>query len=338
MEPLLKAVTLKNYLAVAEQSGIHGIELLRQNRITLSMISDPDQMLPYANVLRLLEDSANRSGQESFGLLMAQSRTLADYGEVGLMMSHQATLRDALAVAIEYGNLINRHFALSIEGRGKLTFLHEETLADSSLPKRQAVELSTALVYQTCVSMLGPHWRPRAVTFTHARPSSTAVHDHMFRSKVEFDADFNGILCDTADLDAPNPKADPHLAAIAKRFMAQAPAVGQEELLFNLRKAMYLLLPSGKAKVKQIAPSLGMSVRTLQRQLDEKGLTFTDIVNSVRRELVYGHLSNRRNSIERVSTMLGYTKPTSFARWFSSEYGLSPKAWRNKAQGRNDRI
>lgn len=330
MEPLLKAVALKNYLAVADRCGLNGLDLLRKNQITPSMIADPDQMLPYAKVLHLLEDSAARSGQESFGLLMAEARTLADYGEVGLMMSHQATLRDALAVAIEYGNLINRHFALSVENRGKLTFLHEETLAASDLPKRQAVELSTALVYQTCASFLGPHWRPRQVTFTHSRPSNTAVHERLFRSKVEFDANFNGILCDTADIDAANPRADPNLAAIARRFMATAPVAGQDELLFNLRKAMYLLLPLGRAKVKQIAPGLGLSVRTLQRQLDEKGLTYSNIINDVRRDLVLGHLGNKRNSVERIGSMLGYTKATSFARWFSAEYGMSPQTWRKK--------
>lgn len=332
MEPLLRAVTLKNYMAVAERCGLNGLALLRKNHITPSMIADPDQMVPYGDVLRLLEDSAAQSGQESFGVMMAEARTLADFGEVGLMMSHQSTLREALAVAIEYGNLINRYFALSIEDRGRQTFLHEETMAESRIPKRQAVELSTALVYQTCVAILGPQWRPRLVTFTHDKPSSTIVHERMFRSRVEFGAAFNGILCETTDLDAANPKADPHLAAIAKRFMATSAGNPQDELLFNLRKAVYLLLPLGKAKVKHVAPSLGMSVRSLQRQLDERGQTFSDIINSVRRDLVLGHLSNRHNSIERTGTMLGYTKPTSFARWFSGEYGLSPQAWRKEQE------
>lgn len=102
-----------------------------------------------------------------------------------------------------------------------------------------------------------------------------------------------------------------------------------DDLLFNLRKATYLLLPLGKAKIKQVAPGLGMSVRNLQRQLDELGVSYSTVLNDVRRDLVLGHLQNRKNSIESVATLLGYTKATSFTRWFSAEYGKPPLQWRN---------
>lgn len=331
MEALLRAVTLKNYLPVADRCGIHGRELLRKHQITPAMIANPDNLLPYANVLRLLEDSAEQSGQESFGLLMAESRTLADHGDVSLLISHQPTLRDALAVAIDYGNLINQHFALSIEPRGKQVFLHEETLASSDLPKRQAVELSTALLNRLCASILGDQWHPRLVCFSHAKPSSLTIHERVFHAKLEFNASSNGILCDASALDLPNPRADPEMAAIARKFMGGARQGLERELVFTVRKAVYLLLPLGKAKVKHIAPSLGMSVRTLQRHLDDWGLSFSDLVNEVRREMVLGHLGNKGNDIEQVARMLGYTKPTSFTRWFKSQYGVPPQQWRASA-------
>lgn len=334
MEPLLRAVTLKNYVSIAEKCGLNALQLLRRNQLTPAMIADPELLLPYARVLRLLEDSAAESRQESFGLLMAEERSLADWGQVSLLMSHQPTLRGALTVAIDYGNLINRYFALRIEDRGRQTFLHEETLTASNLPKRQAIELSTALVHQTCTAILGNRWRPRLVCFTHARPSSLAVHERVFRSKFEFDSMYNGILCDTADLDAPNLKADPAMAAIAWRFMGSAAVDHTDDLVFNLRKAVYLLLPLGKAKIKQVAPCLGMSVRSLQRSLDELGLSFSGVVDDVRREVVLGHLRSRSSRIERVGSMLGYANTPSFTRWFIGEYGVSPLRWRMENLGR----
>jgi len=294
MEALLRAVALKHYVGIAERCGLNGLQMLRQHKITPAMIANPEQMLSYASVLQLLEDSAKDSGQESFGLLMAEVRTMADWGEVSLLMSHQPTLREALHVVIDFGNLINRYFALSIEDRGRRVFLREETLADSDLPKRQAVELSTALIFQTCSAILGHQWRPRMVCFTHSRPVSLTVHERFFRCPFEFDAGANGILCDAADLDAPNPKADPAMAAIARKFMGARDVHAPDDLLFNVRKATYLLLPLGKAKIKQIAPGLGMSVRNLQRQLDELGVSYSTVLNEVRKDLVVGHLQNRK--------------------------------------------
>lgn len=331
MEALLRAVALKHYVAVADRCGLNGLQMLRQHKITPAMIANPEQMLPYANVLQLLEDSATASGQESFGLLMAEFRTMADWGEVSLLMNHQPTLREALHVAIDFGNLINRYFALRIEDRGRRTFLREETLAESDLPKRQVVELSTALIHQTCTAILGQQWRPKMVCFTHSRPVSLAVHERLFRSAFEFDSSANGIWCDTTDLDVPNPKADPAMAAIARRFMGTRDTHASDDLLFNLRKATYLLLPLGKAKIKQIAPGLGMSVRSLQRQLDERGVSYSSVLNDVRKDLVLGHLQSRKNSIETIATLLGYTNATSFTRWFNAEYGRPPLQWRKRA-------
>ncbi|MDT8989327.1 AraC family transcriptional regulator [Curvibacter sp. APW13] len=330
MEALLRAVSLKHYVTIAEKCGLNGLQMLRQHKITPAMIANPEQMLSYASVLQLLEDSAKASGQESFGLLMAEVRTMADWGEVSLLMSHQPTLREALHVVMDFGNLINRYFALRIEDRGRRVFLREETLADSDLPKRQAVELSTALIHQTCAAILGTQWRPKMVCFTHSKPSTLTVHERVFHSRFEFDASANGIWCDAADLDAPNPRADPAMAAIARRFMGAREVRDADDLLFNLRKATYLLLPLGKAKIKQVAPGLGMSVRNLQRQLDELGVSYSTVLNEVRKELVLGHLQNRKTSIESIAAMLGYTKATSFTRWFNTEYGVPPRNWRKE--------
>mgnify|MGYP000903314164 CR=1 FL=1 len=327
MEALLRAVSLKHYVAIAEKCGLNGLQMLRQHKITPAMIANPEQMLSYASVLQLLEDSARASGQESFGLLMAEVRSMADWGEVSLLMSHQPTLREALHVVMDFGNLINRYFALRIEDRGRRVFLREETLAESDLPKRQAVELSTALIHQTCAAILGQQWRPNMVCFTHSKPSNLAVHDRVFHTRFEFDSSANGILCDAADLDAPNPRADPAMAAIARRFMGARDVHAPDDLLFNLRKATYLLLPLGMAKIKQVAPGMGMSVRNLQRQLDSLGVSYSAVLNEVRKELVLGHLQNRRNSVENVATLLGYSKATSFTRWCNSEYGMSPMRW-----------
>ena len=70
-------------------------------------------------------------------------------------------------------------------------------------------------------------------------------------------------------------------------------------------------------------------MRTLQRNLDEAGLTFSGVLNDVRRELALRYMENRKYSVQRVGMMLGYAVPSSFTRWFCAEFGASPRAWRN---------
>jgi len=73
-----------------------------------------------------------------------------------------------------------------------------------------------------------------------------------------------------------------------------------------------------------------MSLRTMQRQLDEAGETFTDILNEVRRELARRYVENPQYSLLRVAELLGYGSASSFTRWFSSQFGEAPVTWRRR--------
>jgi AraC-like DNA-binding protein len=96
-------------------------------------------------------------------------------------------------------------------------------------------------------------------------------------------------------------------------------------------------MPVGRATINQVAYAKGVSVRTLQRELDEAGRTFSELLNTVRRELALHYMANKNYSLQRVGMMIGYAVPTSFTRWFCTEFGCSPRAWRNRSkQAGND--
>ena len=73
-----------------------------------------------------------------------------------------------------------------------------------------------------------------------------------------------------------------------------------------------------------MAAGLGLNVRTLQRQLDEAGASFTTILNEVRRELAQRYIDNTSYSMGRVAAMLGYANLSSFTRWFTAQFDHAP--------------
>jgi AraC-like DNA-binding protein len=88
-----------------------------------------------------------------------------------------------------------------------------------------------------------------------------------------------------------------------------------------------VLLPMGRATVEQVAQKLGVNVRTLQRQLEADGATFSALINSVRRELALRYVQSGQHSLGHVAELLGYSTQTSFTRWFKSEFGVAPREW-----------
>lgn len=130
------------------------------------------------------------------------------------------------------------------------------------------------------------------------------------------------------DLDAPNPSADPALAQLAERYVRTLPHGAAGSLLQDVQKAIYLLLPLGEASIGRVAGALGLNERTLQRRLAQEGGEFTRLVNEIRRDLAIRYVTNQRLPLGRVAGLIGYSRQSSFNRWFASEFGVSPTRWR----------
>ena len=48
----------------------------------------------------------------------------------------------------------------------------------------------------------------------------------------------------------------------------------------------------------------------------------------MRRELALRYLANPAHSVSAVAQMTGYATLSSFSRWFTGEFGMSPAQWR----------
>jgi AraC-like DNA-binding protein len=158
------------------------------------------------------------------------------------------------------------------------------------------------------------------------------VHQRVLGCPVVFGSDINGVAYSSATLKARNPGYRSNLAAYANSYfetlLPSAPLLSQVD---RTRRALYVLLSSGHGSIDNVARHLGVAARTLQRKLEAEGTGFSAVLNGVRRELVVRHLLNSVHSLASVGEMLGYTSPAAFTRWFTSEFGISPSAWRRSA-------
>jgi AraC-like DNA-binding protein len=224
---------------------------------------------------------------------------------------------------------------MHVEEAGEMVIVREELLTDLPMASRQANELALGVLTRFCSAVTGGQWRPECVSFTHEAPQDLQAHRRVFgaMTKLEFNSDFNGIVFPARDLERPNPSADPAMAKYAERFIEQLPGANERSVVRDVRRAVYLLLPVGRATIEQVADGLGLNVRTLQRRLDDAGPTFSDLVDEVRRDLALRYMENPAYSLGRIAELLGYSMPSSFTRWFTAQFGLAPARWRAERSG-----
>ncbi|SPK70061.1 AraC family transcriptional regulator (plasmid) [Cupriavidus taiwanensis] len=327
-EPMVRARALSGYLQVARRFGLASQELLRRVGLDAAVLANPEHRIPITAVCQLLEAAALKADCPTFGLQMADTRQPFDFGIIELLLSHKRTLREVLLAAVQYRHLLNEALAIHVEAGGDKVVVREEIVAEPGTSTRQATELAVGLLSRNCVGLLGEHWKPWSVNFTHPAPADLRFHRQFFGCPVAFDSDFNGIVCAAADLDRPNPNADPELVRYAESLARPLNESEQGSIALDVRKTIYLLLPIEQASVDEVAQHLHLSVRTMQRQLESAGTNFSSLVDEVRHELAVRYLTNQRYAIGRVAVLLGYSRQSSFTQWFTARFGTTPRAWR----------
>jgi len=75
---------------------------------------------------------------------------------------------------------------------------------------------------------------------------------------------------------------------------------------------------------------LSISIRTLQRRLDEEGHTFNELLLEVRKQRVVEYLSYQQITVEQLSLLLGYKAKSQFLKAFRTWFGVTPKEYRAK--------
>ncbi len=326
MSNLVRAACLTNYSEVARAGGLDPARMLLEAGLSPSVEREPDLMIPVERVGHLLQASAIKSGNESFGLCMAESRRLSNLGAVGMLIRDQATLRDSLELLIRYQPLLNGSLSLMIEAHADVVVLREEVRAGKpQQPTRQRIELALGVMLRLMQRFLGADWQPRRVCFEHPAPHDAGVHHRLFGYGVEFNADFNGIVCAKADLDVRNPSADPAMARYAQQLLDASITPLKPAMVDDVRRTTLLLLPSGRGTIEQVAEHLGVATRTIQRGLADQGLSFSALVNDIRRELATRHVMESDRPLTEVAMMLGFSAPSAFSRWYHGQFGCSAK-------------
>jgi len=328
----VRAAVLSHYNDVANQLGMNPQSMLRKVGLTQRMLASPSQLIPLKSALTLLNISAKESGCDTFGLHLAEARLLSDFGPISLLLTHQPSVRMALQTIAQYRHLLNESLGMHIEDVGKTTLIREEITSEGVAGTQQSTDMAVGVLMLIFRAILGQHWRPQAVHFTHSATNDLQIHRRLFGCPLHFDSEFNGVVCLKADMDRANVQADAAMASYAQSFIEAMPKRGQSSVVQDVRRSVYLLLPMGRASVEQIASGLGVNVRTLQRRLDESGVSFSDVLNEVRCELAQRYIAHTSYSMGRVAEQLGYSNLSSFTRWFTVQFDCTPTLMRERGQ------
>ena len=168
----------------------------------------------------------------------------------------------------------------------------------------------------------------RRVTFVGAAPSpaTAQAYREFFGCPVHFDDDFISVHFPRAYLAIRMPHADPGLRAILDRQASALLAALPESDDFEraLQQVLVRLLAEGDVTLPRVAGALNMSVRTLQRRLDSRRLTWQGLLDRTREKLARQYLADRSLALKDIALLLGFSEQSAFSRAFRRWTGETP--------------
>jgi AraC-like DNA-binding protein len=329
MTALIRSAVLTSFPDLAASCGLDARELLVDAGLPQRCLDEPDLKVPARAIAQLLELAAERGKEPAFGLRLAESRRLSNLGPLGLLVRDEPTLRDALEAVTHHLHAHNEALTIGVEQHSNLVVVRLELTVQGRASLRQSIELAVGVTFRVLQIFMGASWQPRLVCFTHPKPASLSVHRRLFGRAVEFAHQFNGIVCNAADLDVPNPGADPVMVRYAQRLLEQTLDTSSR-MSDRVHQLVVLLLPRGLCRVEVVAQHLGVDRRTVARQLAHEKTSFSALVNELRRNLFARYLKDGKRSLTEVSALLGFSASSAFSRWHRQQFGIAARQLRSQ--------
>ena len=123
----------------------------------------------------------------------------------------------------------------------------------------------------------------------------------------------------------------PLLVSHAEQLLRERKSSGAVGVLEKqVKDAIIQQLGLGHSAISDVARSLKVSVRTLQRKLQAVDLHYRVLLDETRRELSQHYLRSSRMPLTEIAFLVGYQEQSSFNHAFRAWTNLTPSQWREK--------
>ncbi len=321
---------------VSEFIKVHGgdaDQVFGEVGINPDCIGNPIVGMGLQSFCDLFESASKNTQNDNFGLWFGNQFQPDDLGLWGYSAISAPTLGNALDNLIDLFRFHQQCSMLRLTATNAQFYQLEYQIRDPNIvQRRQDAELSLGMFFNLVRQCMGKNWRPEEVYFEHPKPENSREHEGAFNAPVFFNQKFNAIVFDPAILGTPMPKADLKLMSITRTCLeslyTNTPI--NQNLTDKIRNLIRIKLAEGYPALDLIAENLYMSTSAVQRSLAWEGLSYTDLVEDVRRSLAEIYFKQRNLSLSEIAYLLGYSELSAFSRAFRRWTGFSPREYRGK--------
>jgi AraC-like DNA-binding protein len=194
--------------------------------------------------------------------------------------------------------------------------------------ERFCIEASIAAMEPIIEELTGSPSNTLRIELPFARPARTEPYEVFRTANIQFDRPHAAYHGRRSDLDRSIPAQDGDVSEMLHQQCAHFLAMLTHELPLSERIEDFLRENAGEIpSIDDMASKLGMSRRSLQRELHNQDISYQQVVKRFRMRHALFLLGERRANIKMIAYMLGFQNVGSFRRAFHEWTGQSVGEW-----------
>jgi AraC-like DNA-binding protein len=282
----------------------------------------------------LLREATRATGDIAFaaraGTAFRQSHTLTAY-----IAKSSRNLRRAIQNSARFYALADPMTSFRIFSNGQADAIEIASRDGALLRHHRFQEFLAFVMLARLRALAGVEFFPQRLCFQHAVGNDSKAFDKIAGCPVEFGGEINGIFLNQTTLDLPLYNHDPELVEyLSELGTAQMAKIDSGESSFRVQVEKRLIehLPGRILSADEVSDELGMSRRSLSRQLSAENTGFREVVDELRFDIAKTYLTDGL-SISEIAFYLGYADHAAFSTAFRRWSGQSPSDFRKSGSG-----
>jgi len=313
-----------------ESSGVSHAHLLAEAGLSAAQLEDDSTVLSLDQYRRVLRAALLTSDNAALGLHMGERTSAGKFGVVGYLAEQSSCLREALAISSAYVSVLTEGPRLEVVEENELATLRLTLICDGLPEVQLTTEFATTWLLRLVRQFVGDDAQVQRAFFAYPSPAHRAEYTRVFGGREQFSHVFSGLTIERSWLDRARPHSSPELLRLLQTQAELLLARGDRAAPPLQRVKRWLSAHSLESRptMDTVARELGMSARSLRRQLACERVLYSELVEDARAARAKELLGDTQCSVQDAAYALGFEAPAAFSRAFRRWTGMAPSEYR----------
>lgn len=292
-------------------------------------LEEPSYRISLEQELTFTKAALERLGYD-VGLEVGRRFHLSMFGVLGLAAACATTLRQSFHLLLSYPALAWGVLEITVWRNENNEYV---LFSESDMDNRLAgyfVERDMAALLTLFRNTLGYSINPQSVSLRRDPPAHSAGHEDYFGCPVSFGELEDAMAFECAIWDAPPSQANEMSCSFFENQCRSLTEEMHNQFSYAAAVRSRLRHATPMPTLPELASSLHLTARTLQRRLAREGQSFTSLLREVREWRAKELIQHPELHINDIAYRLGFQEPDAFSRAFRSWTGMAPSDYRRK--------